>query len=206
MDDLESNLMASIEEAGTKVKMITGNQVDVKYDDLAVIHLTDAGSLLGSDANSVVGIAMTLMNKPVLKYLMLMTPEARAAVVKAVMGDDLAKDEQLGNSMLQEIGNIFGTTIANTLSRYLERPVTTSPPDVVQDMSGAIVSSIITHLDQVDDHILLISIQLFTGKKPVECEVFLLFDTELSQQLISNEFIESSLVGCGADIGGGYYD
>ena len=206
MDTLEQCLKKGIEEAAPKIMMLTGNHLHISYNKLGIIHITDAGSLLGSDDTPVVGVAMTLMHEPMMKYLMLTIPETRDLIATSIMGKMAAENEAMSNSLFQEIGNVLGTTIANALSVFVARQVTTSPPDAISDMSGSIVSSILSDFEALDDHIILLNIKLLTNATPVDAEIYLFFDHQLTRQILAELQFERTVETNNSHSGGYFYD
>ena len=90
----------------------------------------------------------------------------------------------MSDSIIQEIGNILGSAIANNLAKFLKSTVITSVPEVVCDMAGAIFTSLISARECVDDHIILIDVSLDVDEEPVQATAFLLFDEDLANKLI----------------------
>lgn len=77
-------------------------------------------------------------------YLLLATPFEQADVfLRSLLGDGpLDTDEQLAESALGEMGNVVGSTFLNYLADRFSMHVKPSPPAVVCDMVGALLSTL----------------------------------------------------------------
>jgi chemotaxis protein CheY-P-specific phosphatase CheC len=183
MNTLAAWLAGSVREADRNVRMLTGGALSVEPGTPRLVPLHELGALLGGEETPVVGVGMTLVRDPGLKYLMLMTPKARDRAVAVAAGAEAANDPEMAASLLQELGNIFGSTIANRLSRLLNESVQTSIPEVVSDLAGAILASVLAALDSLDDEVLVLDVDLLAGGERTECQIYLFFHELLRRRI-----------------------
>lgn len=184
MNKLHEWMQERIMRAGEKAALLSAGRLGMRYNGLRLVGLETVGGLLGGEDAPVVGVGMSLLCEPPMHFLMLMTPQGRASVVHAVAGSGACADEELAASVLQEMGNILGSNVANSLAALLERMVHTSTPEVVSDLAGAILSGIIAGMESVGDQVLLVDVALTADKEMVDCRVFLFLDETLYETLL----------------------
>ena len=73
--------------------------------------------------------------------VLLLFPDADARTLCGIYGVEPATPD--GESMLGEIGNILGTSYINVLAQMTGLELEPAPPQVVEDMLGAIVASVL---------------------------------------------------------------
>ncbi len=183
-------LTQGIETAAEKIAAFSRSTIEIESRGSHLINIAEAGSIFGAEDVTVYGIRMILVDKPSIQYLMLVDEIARMQICQGVMGEGKEVKEQWLDSILQEFGNIFGTAIANTLSRILDQPIKTRPPEVVSDMAGAVLSSSIHSLDLLEDDFLSIDILVKVKGEQIGCRSFLFMDEnyhlDLSENVVEN--------------------
>ena len=172
MSVIDSWLLQGVEEASPKIQNLARGKVSLKDSSLRLRGLNEFSDLAGGDDQRVCAVGMTLMERAPLKLLIIMDSDTRARITAVTIGEKYAHDQRMGNSLLMEIGNIFGTAIANCLSRYLGTNVRTSVPEIVEDMAGAVVGSVLCSLEEVDDEILVLETVLVVDGHPATCAFY----------------------------------
>ncbi len=191
MDTISKNLIQGVKEASDKLYSFSQNHITLDSNRIQLIPITEVSSLFGEEEQVVYGVVMTLLEQPPIQYVMIMTKKSREKIVESIYGKDALEQDELADSILQELGNILGSSIANRLSRYIKRPIMTSTPHVLSDLLGAIFNSIISEREYVDDNLVFIDIALKVDNIPIKCTSFLLFDEDITNKLLS-EVAESS--------------
>jgi chemotaxis protein CheY-P-specific phosphatase CheC len=111
----------------------------------------------------------------------------RCHIVEAMTGMSANSDDELADSVLQEMGNIFGTAVANRLAEALDASVKTTAPEVVTDLAGAIASTVIGRVGDVGDDVLLLQVALERNTIQMNCGFYLFFDDRLKTILCTSE-------------------
>lgn len=102
-------------------------------------------SLLGSAEAPMTGVLLTL-RRDLGGFLMLLLPtDVAEDLVQRLVGN-ASYDLSLRTSVLGELGNVVGSAFLNYLADQLEMTVLPSPPEVVEDMVGAVLSTIGAYL------------------------------------------------------------
>ncbi|MFW5829783.1 MAG: chemotaxis protein CheC [Planctomycetota bacterium] len=172
-----------VADADDKLARLSAGHVGVGAATLRAIDLDHLGGLIGGEDVPRVAIGMTLCLQPSLKMLILLSPEARFDLARAVIGPAGA-EVSLADSLLQEIGNILGSCVANALADFLGRGVTTSTPEVGTDLAGAVVACALAHLGHVEETVLLLDLPVLLDGIATDCHTVLLFDAEAGRLLM----------------------
>ena len=126
--------------AGTALSRLLGRPVDISVPNAAVVPLADVGSLTGDPAELRHGVVVPVGGELDAEVVLLF-PQPDARVLCALFDLDPATPE--GESMLGEVGNILGSSYLGVLGQMLGMTLEPSPPQVVEDMVGAILESVL---------------------------------------------------------------
>lgn len=102
-------------------------------------------SLLGSAEKPMTGILLTL-RRDLGGFLLLLLPTDVADTLVSRLLGTATYDGTMRRSALGELGNVVGSSFLNYLADELDMTVLPSPPQVVEDMVGAMLSSIGAYL------------------------------------------------------------
>lgn len=98
-------------------------------------------NLLGDMANPVTGILLTV-HEDLSGFLLVMVPgEFVGPLAERLIGIDCV-DCDLVDSALGEVGNVVGSAFLNSLADSFGLTVLPTPPQVVHDMAGALLSTL----------------------------------------------------------------
>ncbi|OVE81425.1 hypothetical protein BVY04_03280 [bacterium M21] len=183
MNTLIPILKQALLDADDKMSMLSGRQISIQDVTFRSVPLNEIGGVFSAEEEVLFGIGMTLIDNPHLRYLMLLTHEGRDHIVSSVAGIDAIHDAPLANSLLEEVGNIFGSTVANFFASSLSRSITTGVPELIADMAGAIISSAMCEFEDIGDQVWLCDVAMFAQDREIDCRILLLFDEELEESI-----------------------
>ena len=134
---------------------------------LALKHFPakDAAMLLGGPENVVVGIYMEIHGDATGHLMLIHDPTIAFELIDIQMGlvpgstHDL---EEMERSVMAEMGNITGSFFLNALADATNLTLTPSPPAVMIDMAGAILSIVLTRIMQEQDDVLAVKTRFGT--------------------------------------------
>ncbi|MER2040070.1 MAG: CheY-P-specific phosphatase CheC, partial [Solibacillus sp.] len=69
--------------------------------------------------------------------------------------------EDMADSALQELGNILVNSFLNAVMKLMDAHLITSVPIIIEDMFGAIMSSVYLEQSQYDDSIMIIKNEFY---------------------------------------------
>lgn len=148
--------------AGTALSALLDRPVEISVPQASALPLADVVGVVGDPAELRHGIVVPVGGE-LHAEVVLLFPEPDARALCALFGLDPATPD--GQSMLAEVGNILGSNYINVLGQMVGLTLEPSPPQVVQDMLGAILESVLLGRgDDVDIALILNSSLAVAGE------------------------------------------
>lgn len=138
--------------AGTALGTMLGKTVDISVPTAAVLPLNDAVEMVGDPESIRHGVMVPIVGD-LDAIVLLLFPEEDAAKICGIYGIDPYTPD--GASMLGEVGNILGTNYINVLAQMAGMEMEPAPPQVVVDMLGAIVTTVLMSRGDIDHALVL---------------------------------------------------
>ncbi len=127
-------------QAAAALGTMLGYPVDISVPMAAALPLAEAIAVSGDPDDPRYGILVPIVGE-FEAAVVLLVPEEDARTLTGVFG--VTPDDEHGRSALQEIGNILGTSYINVLAQMCGMDMEPAPPEVVVDMLGAILSTVL---------------------------------------------------------------
>jgi chemotaxis protein CheC len=139
--------------AGTALGAMLGKTVDISVPTAAVMPLADAVAVAGQPDELRHGVVVPIVGD-MEAIVVLLFPDRDARTLCGIYGIEPSTPD--GKSMLGEVGNILGTNYINVLAQMVGMQMEPRPPQVVEDMLGSILSSVLVGRgDDVDEALIL---------------------------------------------------
>ncbi len=135
------------------------------------VSLRNATSLFGKAEDKVIGVYLLFSGNTSGQILLAFQPQIAYELVDMAMGIAPGSTVELGEmerSVLGEMGNIVGTFFLNGVADYVGLRLMPSPPSVVEDMAGAIISSVLAEAFDVSDSLFVIKLLFSSPTKEIE--------------------------------------
>ena len=126
--------------AGTALSQMLGKSVDISVPTAAVLPLADAVAIAGAPDELRHGVVVRVLGD-LDAIVLLLFPDADARTLCRIYGIEPSTPD--GQSMLGEVGNILGTSYINVLAQMVAMTLDPAPPQVVEDMLGSILESVL---------------------------------------------------------------
>ena len=126
--------------AGTALSSMLGKPVDISVPTAAALPLDEAVAIAGEPDALRYGVVVPIVGD-FEAIVLLLFPEDDARKLCAIYGIEPSTED--GFSMLGEVGNILGTNYINVLAQMVAMDLEPAPPQVVEDMLGAILQSVL---------------------------------------------------------------
>jgi chemotaxis protein CheC len=139
--------------AGTALGQMLGKTVDISVPTAAVLPLAEAVAIAGRPDELRHGVVVPIVGD-MDAIVLLLFPDADARILCAIYGIEPSTPD--GQSMLGEVGNILGTNYINVLAQMVAMDLEPAPPQVVEDMLGAILESVLIGRGGDIDHALIL--------------------------------------------------
>ncbi|MDX6729414.1 MAG: chemotaxis protein CheC [Baekduia sp.] len=139
--------------AGTALGSMLGKSVDISVPTAAALPLAEAVAIAGAPDEMRYGVVVPVVGD-LEAIVVLLFPEDDARKLCGLYGIEPSTPD--GNSMLGEVGNILGTNYINVLAQMVGMRLEPAPPQVVEDMLGSILQSVLLGRgDDVDEALIL---------------------------------------------------
>jgi chemotaxis protein CheC len=159
--------------ASTALSSMLGRSVDISVPAARVLPMAEAVGAIGNPEAEATGVVLGVVGDMGASVLLLFTPHD-AELMCGMLGVEAGTE--LGESALQEIGNIVGTSYINALAQMTGMELEPTPPGVATDMLGAIVQSVLAAQAGADDVALLLDSELVVENE--DCSVSFLLVPE----------------------------
>ena len=136
--------------AGTALSSMLGKAVDISVPTAAALPLAEAVAIAGAPEELRHGVVVPVVGD-FEAIVLLLFPDPDAHTLCGIYGIEPSTPE--GRSMLGEVGNILGTNYINVLAQMVDMVMEPAPPQVVEDMLGAILSSVLLGVGGADSDI-----------------------------------------------------
>jgi chemotaxis protein CheC len=147
--------------AAAALSQLLGHPVDISVPMAAAMPLDEAIAVAGAPDEQRYGILVPIVGD-LEAAVVLLIPEDDARSLTGVFG--LTPEDEHGRSALGEIGNILGTSYINALAQMCGMEMEPEPPQVVSDMLGAILASVLLARGDVDVALVLDSALQVEGR------------------------------------------
>ncbi len=173
LDALRELANISSGNAATSLSQMLGRDVDLNVPKAFALPLADAVDAAGDPTTEVTGIALAVEGD-VTGAVLLLVPPAGAARLCDLLG--VEPGTEVGDSALGEIGNILGAAYLTALSSMTGVQMLPGTPQVITDMLGAIVASVLASAVGHGDTALVLDSMLDITGEPCAISFMLLPD------------------------------
>lgn len=167
--------------AGTALSSMLGKVVDISVPTAAALPLAEAVAIAGAPEELRHGVVVPVVGDfEAIVLLLFPDPDARALC--GIYGLEPSTPD--GRSMLGEVGNILGTNYINVLAQMVGMVMEPAPPQVVEDMLGAILSSVLLGRGEDVEEALILDSNLMVEDEQCSLSFLLLPDHGGIRQLL----------------------
>jgi chemotaxis protein CheC len=143
--------------ASTALSSMLGRSVDISVPAARVLPMADAVGTIGDPEAEATAVVLSVVGDMGASVLLLFAPND-AALMCGMLGVEAGTE--LGESALQEIGNIVGTSYINALAAMTGMALEPTPPATATDMLGAMVQTVLAERAGASDTALLLDSEL----------------------------------------------
>lgn len=181
-----SVVTAAMRRSTESLSKMTGANVRLESLRFGLVPIASAANLAGGPDMPAAGVYLSVSGD-VIGHVLMLFPETCAYDLVDLLCERPKGTSKclnsMGGSCLGEVGNITGTSFLIGLSEHTGLLMRPSPPEVVQDMVGAILSPILAELSIASDEMFIIETQ-FADEYTSIVGMFLFVPMEDSLQTI----------------------
>jgi chemotaxis protein CheC len=159
--------------ASTALSSMLGRSVDISVPAARVLPMAEAVGVIGDPEAEATGVVLGVVGDMGASVLLLFTPHD-AELMCGLLG--VQAGTELGESALQEIGNIVGTSYINALAEMTGMALEPTPPATATDMLGAMVQTVLAERAGASNVALLLDSKLVVENE--DCAVSFLLVPE----------------------------
>jgi chemotaxis protein CheC len=184
--EIQEIITQGFQNAAHAFSELLHKSIEIKAPRISLIRYQDLPNLLGGPEVSVTGVYLRFEEKAENQEniftgnLLILFTLDKAFEITGIMlsGLDYSSldPKTVFESALCELGNITGSAVLNTFSDKFKIPILPSPPVVVTDMAGSILSSIAAVLSGKDDQIVLIETSFINELREIKGHFLILPD------------------------------
>lgn len=159
--------------AANSLAGMTGAKVKIEVPELESMPVEELLSEEGSE-NLAVGSYVELHGDVEGFIMLLLDMESALEVVKQVTGTEAQEFTSMEESVVQEVGNIMSSHLANTISDFLGMRIMPSPPSLGVDMGIALLDAVMVEQAQKIEQVLVFKTRFLFQPKRLEGKIFLI--------------------------------
>lgn len=153
--------------AATALSQLLAKKIDMTVPAINIVPFDDIFSSIGGD-EIVVGVIVRVLGDTPGNILFVFDKDTALTLVETLTGQKEEYLSDMGNSVIQEIGNIVSTSYMNAISKFTGLSITPSVPAVTYDMLGAILSTTFIESGQFDDYVLDIETMFIQDNEEIQ--------------------------------------
>jgi len=148
--------------------LLNYERVNMYVPEVDLCPLVDIPDLMGGAEKSVIGIYIRVFSEVSFYAVFLIDFGSAQSLVTSLTGQDYPVLEEMGRSVLLEVGNIITAAYLNALSHLTNLTFLPEPPLLVVDMAGAILGTVLAETNVAEDYILMLKTNFITATGNIE--------------------------------------
>jgi chemotaxis protein CheC len=167
--------------AATALSVMLKTEVDIGVPDVKVCDIVHIPDAFGGPEKIQTGIFVSISGFLDGYILFLLNTESIETIANIISSEH---QEITSQQIIAEVANIIVGAYVGALSDMINQPLLLSPPEIAQDMVGALLDNIIARVMSAADETVLINTKLTVLSKIMSCDfVFILEDESLRKLL-----------------------
>lgn len=158
---------AGVHKASEAIQVMSASAIHLEVISAGVAPTSRLSEVAGSPEDLVVGVYLSIEGDIPGHTLLVFNYDSALALVDILTGRPVGSTnnlDELGQSVVQEVGNIVVSSYLNSLSDYYGKSLLPSPPNVAIDMAAAVIDSVLLNTGHYDDDTISI-VTRFAGSK-----------------------------------------
>lgn len=186
LDALKELANIGIGNAVTSLSQLLGEEkINMDIPVATLVPLQDVPEFLGEDEIPVAGVYIKATGDVDLTVLFVLSLDSAANLITNLIPGTKGGLDQMGISVLIEVGNILTGSYLNAVSLMTGLQLLPSPPQIAVDMSGAIISTVVAENQLIDDEVVLLQTTLSTMESRIDGNILILPDGGALEKIFS---------------------
>lgn len=152
-EGLTALIGAGLQKAGERLSLLLGRPLALVHPRVELATLQEAAAVFGRGDREAVAVQLSFAGDLAGQVLLLFEGPKAHRLAGLCLGQG---DAQLAPSVLAEVGNIAAASFLEALADHWGMAVRVTPPQVVTDMAGAILGSVLPLVEAAPDRVFLV--------------------------------------------------
>ncbi len=178
---LERIIKLSTDSSAVALSEMTDKAIFLESPRLDIVALESVVGITGGAEVTAVSVFLMFDGEINGNMLLVFPGDSAFKLIDIVMREDrgdIHELDEMGTSVLGEVGNLVSAYFLSTLSDYTGLDLRPSSPMVAEDMVGAIVSSAVMTLERAPEEILYIETEIADETSKIEGYLMLFTDED----------------------------
>lgn len=147
--------------AATSLSQLIEKPVHMTVPVIEMMEYADVYEQIMPEEAVIKSVIIKMMGDAEGVFLFTVDQQVSETIVAMMLPENTPYSEELANSALQELVNILVNSFLNAVMKLMDANLITSVPIVIEDMFGAIMSSVYLEQNQYDDSIMIIKNEFY---------------------------------------------
>lgn len=147
--------------AATSLSQLIEKPVHMTVPVIEMMEYADVYEQIMPEEAVIKAVIIKMMGDAEGVFLFTVDQQVSETIVAMMLPENTPYSEELANSALQELVNILVNSFLNAVMKLMDANLITSVPIVIEDMFGAIMSSVYLEQNQYDDSIMIIKNEFY---------------------------------------------
>ena len=155
----------------TGLSEMVDQEIKVTALSLEEVSMRNASTLIGNPDDMMVGIYLLFSGSASGQIMLAFQPQTAFELVDMAMGTPPGTTRELGEmeqSVLAEAGNVVGSFFLNAVADHASLRLLPSPPVVVMDMVGSLISAVMAEALQESETVFVIRLSFSLPGRQIE--------------------------------------
>ena len=147
--------------AATSLSQLIEKPVHMTVPVIEMMEYADVYEQIMPEETVIKAIIIKMMGDAEGVFLFTVDQQVSETIVAMMLPENTPYSEAMANSALQELVNILVNSFLNAVMKLMDANLITSVPIIIEDMFGAIMSSVYLEQSQYDDSIMIIKNEFY---------------------------------------------
>lgn len=147
--------------AATSLSQLIEKPVQMTVPVIEMMEYADVYEQIMPEETVIKAIIIKMMGDAEGVFLFTVDQQVSETIVAMMLPENTPYSESMANSALQELVNILVNSFLNAVMKLMDANLITSVPIIIEDMFGAIMSSVYLEQSQYDDSIMIIKNEFY---------------------------------------------
>jgi chemotaxis protein CheC len=187
IEQMEYIVEKGFANAAKGFSQMVGLELSVDNPEVKTIPLNDIPLLLGGPENDAVGIYLKIEGDIGGQIMLILPLDKAMHICDMLLEEPQGTTQDLGpmeRSALAEVGNLTGSFFLNAIAESTGLSLRPTPPAVMVDMIGAILSVVIATMEEVNDNVLMFQATYKLNKQKIDANFWIVPDAISLERLI----------------------